>query len=192
MTDELLLIRLKKGNESALDEAIMRFTPYVSTVVWRVLCSSTAAKEDLEEVVADTFLALWEHAAEVEPAKIRPWLASVAKNRAIDRLRARFSCDELTENDVDPTPGPESVAIQREYARLLWDCVNALGEPDRALFIRHYFEGEKLNKVARDLNMNAATARTRLHRGKKRLREFMAKEGVEFEAESGQAVERSY
>lgn len=192
MTDEALCEKLKKGSQAALDEAIRRFTPYVSTVVWRVFVSSSATKEDLEEVVADTFLSLWNHAEEVEPGKIRAWLATVAKNRAIDRLRARFSCDELTENDVDPTPGPESVAIQREYARLLWDCVNALGEPDRSLFIRHFFEGEKLNKVASDLNMNAGTARTRLHRGKKRLREFMAKEGVEFEAESGQAVERSY
>ena len=126
MTDEALCEKLKKGNQSALDEAIKRFTPYVSTVVWRVFVSSSATKEDLEEVVADTFLSLWNHAEEVEPEKIRAWLATVAKNRAIDRLRARFSCDELTENDVDPSPGPEACAIQREYAKLLWNCVNAL------------------------------------------------------------------
>lgn len=189
MTDELLCIKLKKGNQVALDEAMKRFTPYVSTVVWRVLASSSATKEDLEEIVADTFLSLWSHAEEVEPAKIRSWLATVAKNKAIDRLRTERSCDQLTENDADPTPGPEASTIQREYATRLWNAVNALGEPDCSLFIRHYYEGEKLNKVARDLNMNAATARTRLHRGKKRLREIFAKEESDLEAESGQAVE---
>ena len=79
MTDEALARRLAKGSRAALDQAVTRFTPYVSAVAWRVLAASPATREDLEEVVADVFLALWRHAAEVEPSRVCTWLGAVAK-----------------------------------------------------------------------------------------------------------------
>lgn len=48
MTDEALARRLAKGSRAALDQAVTRFTPYVSAVAWRVLAASPATREDLE------------------------------------------------------------------------------------------------------------------------------------------------
>lgn len=170
MTDEALCQKLKNGSRAALNEAIIRYTPYVSTVVWRIFASSSATREDLEEVIADTFLALWNHASEIDPAQIRPWLATVAKHRAIDRLRMIAPTIPLSEEDTDTLPGPEETVIQKERAKRLWDAVNDLDEPDRTLFLRHYYEGDKIKDVAHELGMNIATAKTRLHRGRKLLK----------------------
>ncbi len=133
MTDEALAWRLAKGSRAALDQAVTRFTPYVSAVAWRVLAASPATREDLEEVVADVFLALWRHAAEVEPSRVRTWLGAVAKNRAIDRL-GRAPRLPLCEADVDTRPGPEEQSLQRERAARLLAAVESLEEPDRTLF----------------------------------------------------------
>lgn len=177
MTDQMLCQKLKNGNRVALHEAINRFTPYVSTVAWRVLAGSTAAKEDLEEIVSDTFLALWNHASEIDSDRIRPWLAAVAKNRAIDRLRTLSPAAPLSENDPDQSPGPEDEVILRERAERLWAAVNGLPEPDRTLFIRHYYEGEKVQDAARVLGIKTATAKTKLHRGRKMLKALLSEGG---------------
>lgn len=188
MTDEILCKKIKNGSHKALSDAITRFTPYVSTVAWRVLASSSATKEDLEEIVADTFLALWNHASEINPANIRPWLAAVSRNRAIDKLRTLTPIISLSENDPDTTPGPEDTALQRDRAEKLWKAVNNLSEPDRTLFIRHYYEGEKIDRIAQDLDMNPSTAKTRLHRGRKLLKSLLEKEGILRETEPEQVV----
>ena len=47
--------------------------------------------------------------------------------------------------------------------------MDGLDEPDRTLFLRYYYEGDKLRDVAAALNMNLSTAKTRLFRGRKVL-----------------------
>lgn len=177
MTDEILCEKLKQGSRTALDTLIVRLTPYVSAAAWRVLAPSPAAREDLEEVVSDVFLALWRHAEEVDPARLRPWLAAVARRRAIDRLRTLSPAAPLPEGEADRSPGPEEEALRRERALRLWEAVDALEEPDRTLFLRHYYEGDRVRDIARDLGMGTAAAKTRLHRGRKRLRVLLAEEG---------------
>ena len=179
MNDEALIRRLAAGSRTALNQAVDRFTPYVSAVAWRVLAPSAATREDLEEVVADVFLALWSHAMDIDPGRVRTWLGAVAKNKAVDRLRTLSPTLPLCESAADRSPGPEEEALLRERAARLLAAVEALEEPDRTLFLRHYYANEKLKDVARDLGMNQATARTRLHRGRRLLREQLMKGGDE-------------
>ena len=180
MEEQKLAERLRKHSRSALEQAIRRYTPYVSTVVWRVLSSGgTAPREVVGEVVSDVFLALWTHAGELEPGRdLRPWLGAVARNKAADRLR-RQPPEPLPLSDTDraPGPGPQEAAEQREWAERLWRAVEAMEEPDHTLFLRHYWYGDKLRDVARDLGLNLSTAKSRLHRGRKALRETLTKGG---------------
>ena len=101
----------------------------------------------------------------------------MAKNRAVDRLRPLSPTLPLGEPDAARAPGPEEEPRLRERAARLLAAVEALEEPDRTLFLRYYYENEKLKDVARDLGMNQATARTRLHRGRRLLREQLTKGG---------------
>ena len=89
MEDAHLIARLRRRSRAALEEAIRRYTSYVSVTVWRTLSAGgSAPREDVEEVVSDVFLSLWEHAGELHADKdLRPWLGAVARNKAIDRLR---------------------------------------------------------------------------------------------------------
>ena len=106
MNDEALIRRLAAGNRTALNQAVDRFTPYVSAVAWRVLAPSSATREDLEEVVADVFLALWNHAGEIDPARARTWLGTVAKNRAVDRLRTLSPASPCARPTQTAPPAP--------------------------------------------------------------------------------------
>ena len=177
MDERALVKKLNRGSRSALDTAVERFTPYVSAVILRPL-AGRACREDVEELCADVFVALWTHAGEIDPDQgVRPWLAAVARNRAIDWLRRQRPAAPIPEDAPDPAPGPEELAQRRERSARLWAAVDALGEPDRTLFVRYYYEEEKLKTIAAELGLSQTAAKQRLFRGRKALR--AALKGVE-------------
>lgn len=179
MDEQTLVKRLNRRSRSALEQAIRRYTPYVGTVVWRTLSASAATREDAEEVISDVFVALWTHAGDLDSGReLAPWLGAVARNKALDRLR-RLPAPAAPLSDLDPAPapGPEEAAEQREWAGRLWQAVEAMDEPEHTLFLRHYFYGEKLKDVARGLGLNLSTAKSKLLRGRKALREQLTEGG---------------
>ena len=66
-----------------------------------------------------------------------------------------------------------------ELKRRLWDAVEGLDEPDRTLFLRYYYCGDKLKDIARALGLTQTAAKQRLFRGRKALRDTLTKGGVE-------------
>ena len=178
MDDRTLIQKLQKGNAGALEALIRRYTPYVSACAYRVMGS--LPREELEEAVADTFVELWRHAGELDPDRpLRPWLGTVAANKAKNRLRAYSSAEELPDT-ISASVDLQRQTEEKETQEVLWQAVDALGEPERTLFLRYYYEGEKLKTIAADLGINLSTAKTKLRRGRLLLREkLQGKEGVE-------------
>lgn len=178
MDDHTLVKKLNKRSRDTLDHAVSRYTPYVSAVILRAL-AGRACREDVEELCADVFVALWTHADELDPAQgLRPWLAVVAKNKANDWLRRVRPAAPIPEDAPDPSPGPEELAQRRDQSARLWAAVDALGEPDRTLFLRYYYEGDKLKTIAAELGLSQTAAKQRLFRGRKTLKAAL-QEGVE-------------
>ncbi len=75
------------------------------------------------------------------------------------------------------TAEPEQQVCQKERSRLLWEAVERLGEPDASLVFRYYYQQEKLKDVAEELGLNLSTAKSRLRRGKLRLKEILLQGG---------------
>ena len=179
MDEKALVRRLNRHSRSALEQAVKQFTPYVGAVICGVL-AGRACREDVEELSADVFLALWAHREELDPAQgLRPWLGTVARNKARDWLRRSRNTVPLDDSVPDAAEhGPEAAAEQREWAARLWAAVDGLEEPDRTLFLRYYYQGEKLKDVAHSLGLGTSAAKQRLLRGRKKLKEQLM-EGAE-------------
>lgn len=178
MDGAALVRKLNRHSRAALERAVVQFTPYVGAVLWGVL-EGRACREDLEELSADVFLTLWAHREELDPTHgLRPWLGTVARNKAKDWLRRRRETLPLDETlPVDRQDTPEEIAQQRDQAARLWAAVDGLGEPDRTLFFRYYYQGDKLKDVARDLGLNSSTAKQRLFRGRQKLKQQLMEGG---------------
>lgn len=176
MDERALVRRLRSGSRLALEQAVRQFTPYVSAVVLRTL-AGRAAREDVEELTADVFLALWAHAGELDPDReVRPWLSTVARNKALDWLR-RSREEALPLEEVPSEEDLQAAAERREQSERLWRAVDGLGEPDRTLFVRYYYQGEKLKEAARGLGLSQTAAKQRLFRGRKILKEKLTEGG---------------
>lgn len=183
MNERKILRRLRGGDSEALAEVIEAYSPYVYAIVKNII-QPPLQPEDIEEVVSDVFLRLWERAGDPEEGKLKAWLAAVTRNRAKDKLRALRLTVPLEEDALElVADGPETESARREAARLTRQAVYAMPEPDRSIFQRHYFLYQKTDEIAAELNMNPATVRTRLARGRDRLRDYLTERGVCCEAE---------
>ena len=87
MEERQLLRRLRKGEPAALSQIMDAYSAYLYAIIQNII-RPPLQPEDIEEVLSDVFLRLWEKAADVEPGHLRAWLGTVARNRAKDKLRA--------------------------------------------------------------------------------------------------------
>ena len=180
MTEKQLIKELARGELSALETLIERYTPYVSSVAARILRGRQA---DAEELTADVFLAAWENRDRLRAGKVKSYLGAIARNRAFNLLRADRATLPL-EDDVLllETDGPEKELDRRETARIVHQALSRLDRPQRELFVRHYYYGQTVQEAALAMGVNLSTAKTWLRRGRETLKTILKKEGYGHEA----------
>lgn len=172
MADEKkLLLRLKNKDVKAVDEAIEIYTPYLSTVLYNMV-GNRLSKEDVEEIVSDVFVVLWQNAdyIDLEKGTVKSYLAATARNFALKRLNKRKDCVCLNEVDL----ADDGFAEKASNDEFLWNAVMSLGEPDNELFVRYYKFDEKLKSIAKETGLNISTVKTKLSRGKRKLKKILS------------------
>ena len=109
MNDGKLIRALRRGQRGALDRVIAGYSGYAASVARSVL-GSAASREDLEEIVSDVFVALWRTADRLDETRpLKSYLAAIARNAAIDRLRRQRPEELLPADDLlaaDDAEGP--------------------------------------------------------------------------------------
>ncbi len=176
MQEKELLKKLRQRRNRALEIAIDQYGAYVATVIRNVL-GNGGTMEDAEELAADVFYALWEHADTVTEGKLKPWLGAVARNRAKDLLRKRRPTLPMDEDVLTiPTGSPEDQTLVADQKRMLLEAVQSMPEPDREIFLRFYYKLETMESIALRMGIPLGTVKTKLHRGRKRLKELLTEQ----------------
>lgn len=179
MRDDIILRKMRTADPEGLEMLMNRYIPYVSTICWNILRNGMT-KADAEEVVSDVFLAAWEQAASIKPAKVKAWLGAVARNKAKNKLRQR-NCELPLEEDILDIPDehtPVTEAERAEERTLVRRSIDHLGEPDREIFLRHYYYYQTVSEISQEMNLNESTIKTKLRRGRSRLRTILLRWGV--------------
>lgn len=179
MNDAKALRALQKGSEDALSWIIDRYSAYVYTIAFHIV-GQFMSPADAEEVAADVFVSLWNHAKSIKPTSLKSWLGTVARNAAKNKLRAAGQTLPL-EDDILilETDSAEEEHLRREQNRLVRKAVLAMPYPDREIFLRHYYYGQKLEIIAQEMEMNLSTVKTRLRRGREKLRSVLEQKFTE-------------
>lgn len=177
--EEELLKRLRRGDPAGLEELMDQYSAYVCAVAARIL---PGCPEEWEELAAETFLEAWNRRKTLQPGNLKGWLGAVVRNRAFNRLRSRRDTLPLEEDVLLLSPdSPQITLEQRELEQVLHRALDSLEESDRELFVRHYYYGQTVARAAEEMGLNLSTAKTRLRRGRERLKEFLQEVGYEFE-----------
>ena len=176
MKDAELIALVRSRDEGAIAWIIDRY----SRLLWRVtapVLASVGSERDMEEVVADAFIALWEHPEKFDPARgsLKTWLCMTARSRARDRARRlmRLSAESLDEllaaGDISAEPTAD------DHPALI-AAVDALPEPDREILIRRYCYEQKPRQIAAAMSLNVKEVDNRLYRTRRKLRQRLEKE----------------
>ena len=181
--DDHLVEAMCRGGQDALGHVIDRYTVYVGAIV-RNIVRDKLAEVDVEDIVSDVFFSLWQNAEKVLPGKLKGFLAVMARRRAINALRGKNLDVPLEDDELPlPAPGPEDEILQQEEYAALRRTVYAMSEPDRSIFLRHYYSYQTTAEIAAALGIRVSTVQKKLQRGRERLRRELAEGGYFIERE---------
>ncbi len=183
--DAKLVIRMQGGDETALGEFYDRWWPVVSGLVARMLKSADA----VEDVVEETFWQAWRQSNRYAPERgsVQTWLLTIARTRALDRLRAarrrrEESIDDVTApvGDAAPSPvatSPSDPLLDAEHAerrRLVIAALAELPHEQREALELGYFGGLSQSEIAERTGQPLGTIKTRMRLALLKLRDRLS------------------
>ncbi|MFP5245221.1 MAG: sigma-70 family RNA polymerase sigma factor [Thermoanaerobaculia bacterium] len=174
----VLLPAVAQGNVSAFEALYDRYASTVYALLLRILTNP----DDAQEVLQETFVKAWTSAKMFDAVRgtEAAWLISIARSRAIDRLRSRRVRLEREDEAgreisirsafVDSTTGADD-AIQAEERTAVRGALAELPLPQRIALELAYFEGLSQSEIAERLQEPLGTIKTRMQLGMKKMRE---------------------
>lgn len=180
-----LLQQCARGDQRGFAELYRRTSPRLFALCLRMLRDRGVA----EDVLQDIFVTVWRRAASFNPARgsAITWLIALARNRAIDRLRAQREIaldplaalehaigagDGLPDGGMDVSSPALAAEGAQEYGRLQ-RCLEAL-DPQPQSYIREaFFRGATYNELARRGNVPLGTMKSWIRRGLLQLRKCL-------------------
>jgi RNA polymerase sigma-70 factor, ECF subfamily len=170
MDDDGLIAAVAGGDDTALRELFSRHAPWLAARLRAVLPAA-----DVEDVLQETFLAVWRGAASYRPAGAAGgWLWGIARRQAALLLRRRGPAELALPAGITaglrPGSGPAEAALSRAE---LDRAVAALGPPggaEREVWRLLYVEDRPVAEVARLMGIPEGTVKSRAYRVRRRLR----------------------
>ena len=160
MDDDELIAALAAGDDTALREL---FTRHASWLAARL--RAALPPPDVEDVLQETFLAVWKGASGYRPRGTpQAWMWVIARNQAALLLRRRGPVTEPLEETPHAGLDPAEAAIVRA------DITAALNSPEGQVLRLMYVEDRPVAEIAALLGVPAGTVKSRAHRARRMLR----------------------
>ncbi|WP_426102183.1 RNA polymerase sigma factor [Massilia sp. TSP1-1-2] len=141
------------------------------------------SRDIAEEVVQESFLAIWRDARRFDCARAAPmtWMSTIVRNKAIDCVRANARREHLTDHDshdaasasIDLAGGPCEAAEQAERERQLAAGIATLGMLSRQAIELAFFHDMTHHEVAMEMTIPLGTAKTWIRRGCRQIRRHL-------------------
>lgn len=174
--DEVTLRRAQRGDDDACRALVERYQRPVFALLHRLLGAGAAVDDVAQETFLDAFRALGGFAP-LGPARLSTWILTIASRRAIDALRRRPPPSTPLEPLADRLAGPDRTDAASQSAQLgarIERALLALPAEQRAAFLLREYHGLDYAAIARALEVDLGTIKSRLSRARAALREALA------------------
>jgi RNA polymerase sigma-70 factor, ECF subfamily len=168
LSDSALVSAIRSGKESAMAELYDRYSAVVYSVSLRVLGDTGAAEDVLQEV----FLQLWRNPDSFDSSRgnLAPWLAVIARNRAIDVLRKRRPESDVEDVLVSVEPDMAGDADRAMAMTKVRAALGGMPAAQRSALEMAYFEGLSHSEISAKTGEPLGTVKTRIRTGLLTLR----------------------
>ncbi|MBV9673683.1 MAG: sigma-70 family RNA polymerase sigma factor, partial [Verrucomicrobia bacterium] len=178
-TDDELMEAVVARKGEALRTIYSRYEPLLRTVILGVLHDES----DVDDVLHDVLLQVWEQGHRYVPNEkgLRGFLVTLARRRALDRLRRRAAYRKATDNlkaDTDnplvnDISAPSDHAYTRDLLELLQRVIQELPEAQKEVINLTFFKGMSQREIASARCISLGTVKTRLHLAQRKLHHYL-------------------
>ena len=175
--DGELLSAIARGDRQAYRALYQRYAPILLGLLTRILGDRGEAEDVLQEV----FLQIWKKAGDFDERRGRAlhWLATIARNRALDRRstiesRRRLAPAAVLDTAHQQPLDPVDAANVSEEARHLHRALAQIPEAQRQVLLLAYFDGLSQTEIAERVGLPLGTVKSHARIGLTRLRDFLA------------------
>ncbi|MCI0777073.1 MAG: sigma-70 family RNA polymerase sigma factor [Chloroflexi bacterium] len=187
--DEELIARVRQGDLDAFNQIVAAYQDRIYNLCLRMLGSPEAA----EDAAQETFISAYRNAGKLRGANVRSWLFRIASNTCIDEVRKRqrrpsvsldrpSSDEDARPVDVpDEDPGPEKRTLQSELQDAVQQALLDLPGDQRLAVTLRDLEGFLYEEIADAMGISVGTVKSRISRGRARLREAIRERPELFE-----------
>jgi RNA polymerase sigma-70 factor (ECF subfamily) len=187
LTDEELMIRITLQDNAALEALYLRHRPLLRTIIGRTLNNDT----DTEDVLQEVFVEVWNLATHYSEQKGKPlgWLVTMARRRAIDRLRKKTAyarAQDRFHHEVENQPEPalqypaDREVVAADTADFFRNVIGGLPVAQQEVLHCAYYLGMSQRQIAAHTGVALGTVKTRLDLALRKVRAgLLAKGGSE-------------
>ena len=167
MDDDELIASLAGGDDMALRQLFDRHAPWLAARLRKAL-----PPDDVEDVLQETFLAVWKNAGTYQPRGTpAAWLWVIARNQAALLLRKRGPATQALLDEGSPVSDPaETAATRTDLDVAAAAALGPPGCPDREVWRLLYEEDRPVAEVAELMGVPEGTVKSRAHRARRLLR----------------------
>lgn len=169
------------------EQAIRELDQKYGSAVKRTAANILRSRQDVEEVANDTYLGVWNAIPPQRPDPLVSFVCKIARNLAVNRCHANTAQCRCGEYDLvldeleECIPGSMNVETEVE-AKELTEAINrflrTLRREDRFLFVRRYWYGDSVARIAEMTDSTANRISVRLFRLREKLHHRLMKEGL--------------
>jgi RNA polymerase sigma factor (sigma-70 family) len=173
------------GDTTAASVLIRRHQRRVFGIAFAITGDRTSA----EDIAQEAFLRVWRHAAvfDAHRATAVTWISTIARNLAIDAIRARRTTpidpyEGLDQTDgPDDTPSTEEQAVEADLVGRVRGAISLLPEDQRRVLMRSAFYGQSASEIAAAEQIPLGTAKSRIRLALTKVRDALAAEKGAFD-----------
>ena len=179
MDEQELISRSRAGDVEAFNLLVEQYQRLVYNVALRMMGNVEAA----EDASQDAFLSAYKAICNFRGGSFKAWILRITANSCRDKMRVArrtrvISLDTLLlepENDPEASDieSPEGYALRRELGRFIDEGLTHLPEDQRLAIILCDIQGFSYEEVAQVMDSSLGTVKSRLNRGRTRLKEFL-------------------
>ena len=183
--DELLLRRACKDDVQAFEELMQSHESRIYAIALRMMGNREDAQDCAQEAMVRIYRAMGSFKGQ---SALATWIYRITMNSCLDELRRRkarkvTSLDSLVDNGWSPTDTgdtPEEHGLRVEKQNALNQAIQSLPDDMRAAIILRDVKGYSYDEIASILDANVGTIKSRISRGREKLREILSKQSELF------------
>lgn len=189
INEKKLIARATSGDPAAFNSLMQQHEGRMYAVALRMCANREDAQDCLQEAMLRIYRAISGFKGE---SSFATWVYRITMNTCLDELRKRknrqsTSLDNLLDmgwSPSDETNAPEKHAIRNESRRALQSAIANLPEDMRSAIVLRDIEGLSYDEIAQALGINIGTIKSRISRGREKLREKLKENSELFDMEN--------